>query len=175
MVSFIKDKQRVFGLWQDSTTPQSQIGKNKVVVCHHYIYFIQVLSGIKKCAAVEVTAVPVSTLTMIGRYLPPNLVGYLLRPVVSVSVPFTGAITCQHFLKECPGAGLFCTGTIQKKKRHGIAVAVAFVVQPGFQTGHARIPATAFGQRPAKIHLTVLFQIRKVFQSNLVLQRYSGS
>src|SRR5680860_1630465 len=154
-MGLIKNEQRVLGFRQNRASAEGKVCENEIVIGHHDVHVIQILARIKKGAAIKIAAMPVSALAVIGGYLSPYVIGYLLWPVIPVSVPLPRAVACQHFLKKCPGARLFGAGAVQKEQRHGIAVAVAFIVQPGFQARHTQIPAAAFGECPGEVHLAV--------------------
>ena len=140
------------------------------MVRHHNVSFVQALAGIKKGTAVEIAAVAIGTLTMVGGDLAPDIIGYLIRPMIAITIPFAGPITGQHVLKIGAGARLLLTGPIQQEQRHGIAVAVPLVMQAGFETRHTQVAAAAFGKGPGEIQFAVLFQVRKILVDDLVLQ-----
>ena len=116
----------------------------------------------------------IGALAVVGGHLAPDFIGDLFRPMVPVAIPFPGAVAGQHFFKGNPAGRFIVCRLVQQEQRHGVAVAMAFVVQPGFQAGHTQVTATALGQGPAEIQLAVLAQVRQVFQDNLVLQGNGG-
>ncbi len=69
-----------------------------------------VCSGVEEGTAVEIAAVAMGTLTMVGGELAPDVIGYLIRPMVAITVPLPGPVTGQHVFKIGPGAGFFLAG-----------------------------------------------------------------
>ncbi len=170
VMCLIKDKQCIFRLRQNGTTAKGKVCQHQVVVGHHDVGIIEVFSGVEEGTAVEIATVAIGTLTMVGGDLAPDVIGYLIRPMVAITVPLPGPVTGQHVFKIGPGAGFFLAGPIQQEQRHGIAVAVTLVMQASFETRQTQVAATTFGKGPGEIQFAVLFQIRKVFVDDLILQ-----
>ena len=174
VMGFIEDEQRVLRLRKNGATAQGQIRQHQVVIGHHHIGIVQILAGIKERTTVKVGAVPVGALAMISRHLTPDFIGNLFRPVIPVAVPVPGTITGKHVFKGGPATGFVVYRLIQQEQRHGIAVTMALIVQPRFQSRHTQVTTTAFGKSPAEIQLAVFTQVRQIFQNDLILKRHRG-
>ena len=175
MMGLVEDVQGVLRLRQDGTATQRQVGQHQVVVGHYHIGGFQALAGVEERAVIEVGAMPVGTLAVIGGDLTPDIIGYGGRPVIPVAIPFAGGVLAEHVLEEFTGAGLLLAALIQQEQGHGVTVAMAFILKPRFQAGHAQIAAPTLGQGPVERQAGVLFQIRQVLGNDLVLQCHGGS
>ena len=87
VMGLIKNVQCVFRLGQNGTATERQVRQHQIMVRHQDIGIIQIFPGVEKRAAVEVAAVAVGALPVIGCNLAPDIVRNLFRPVVPVAIP----------------------------------------------------------------------------------------
>ena len=151
-----------------------QIGQHHVVVGDDHVDLAHALARLVEGALLEIRAMTVGALAVVGGQLRPANVLQLLRPAIAVAIPFIAGELLDHrgeqllaLLVDVDAKAFFL------EQLRGSALRGA-VLQQVVELGQAQVAATPLGQGEAEVQAAVAQQIRQILVHDLFLQGHGG-
>ncbi|KPZ10176.1 Uncharacterized protein ALO94_05549 [Pseudomonas syringae pv. spinaceae] len=171
VMAFVEHVQRVTRVWQYCAAAQREVGQYHVVVGDDHVNLAHAFARFIESALLEVGAMTVGALAVIGGQPRPVLVGEFLWPTVAVTVPFVARQLLQHageqLLAGFIDLDLEAFFLEQLRGRVGRVT----LLQQCVEFGQAHVTASPLGQREGEVQTAVAHQVRQVLVDDLLLQR----
>ena len=157
---------------QHGAAAQGQVGQDHVVVGDDHVDLGHALARLVEGALLEIRAVAVGALAVVGGQGAPDLVFQLLGPAVAVAVPAVAGELLDHLAVELLAVLVDVDAeAFFLEHLRGGALCLAFL-QQHVQLGQAQVAATALGQGEAELQPGIAHQVRQVLVDDLLLQRH---
>lgn len=170
VMALVEHVESLARIGQDGAAAQGQVSQDQVVVGDDHIDLGHPFARLVEGALLEVRAMSVGALAVIGGELRPMRVVDRLRPAVAVAVPAVAGQAFDHLVEQL-AAGLVDVDveTVIGEQLRRRALRLAFL-QQHVELGQAQVAPAALGQGEAEGQPAVAQQVGKILVDDLLLQ-----
>ena len=164
VMRFVNDINAFFRFRQNSTTAETQISQQQIVINHNNVRPFEPSASFKERALLKVAAAVVTAASMVSGHRTPELVLNTVLPGVDFTIPVPRTKFAEHLLVKRPALTVY---RLKRGNKLLLGVALEVVIEP-LQTN---VALTSFGKCKRKTNACVGLQVGQIAQHHLLLQR----
>jgi len=160
VMPLVEHVERVLRVWQYGAAAEGKVGQDHVMVGDDHVYLAHAFPGLEEGALLEIRAMAVGALAMVGGKARPDRIFQRLGPAVTVTVPTVASQLLDHFGEQFEAGLIHVDGKAFVLEQLGGGVLRLPFLQQGIELGQAQVAPTPLGQGEGEVEPGVAHDLR---------------